>query len=296
MRRAGLTTLGLAVLVGLLSGCSEAEELPPGEKLDAQVVMLENDPALPLPPPTISTRPVDAGLVAGWVAADSTADGDAEPRDPDGVALPDDEDGKSYVFVATGTRCLPAEGASLWRDGDALTVVPTVPDEDVNCDAPNHAHIQFAVDEELVAGVTTVNGEAIADPLGPAEPVAEIALGELFADRAALSAVDPVEIAGSGGGEPFMSALIAADGAENLDEVEKLLTDQVPDDMRRFAFLMRGCPGDESVLVVAPGVVSAERVGPGASGCPEAEQFVLTVFDVPADVMTTDTRPGLYGQ
>ena len=136
------------------------------------------------------------------------------------------------------------------------------------------------------------SGEA-GDPLG-----VELGDGDLahLSSLVMLSAVDPVEIAGSGGGEPFMSALIAADGAENLDEVEKLLTDQVPDDMRRFAFLMRGCPGDESVLVVAPGVVSAERVGPGASGCPEAEQFVLTVFDVPADVMTTDTRPGLYGQ
>lgn len=294
MRRGITSAVGLTVLAGLLLGCSESEEPPPGEELDAQIVMLENDPTLPLTPPAVSAQPVDPGLMAGWIATESDAD-DAEPRDPNSGELPEAEDGKSYVFLTSGTRCLPAQDASLWRDGDALEVVLDVPDEeDVNCESPNRVHVQFAVDSDLVEGVTAVDGDGIMSPTGPAESVAEVMVGKLFDDRIELTSVEPVEVTSAEDGEPILSALADADGAENLDEVEAVLTESVPDGMRRFAFLLRGCPGDESVLAVAPGLVSAERTGPGQSGCSEAEQFLLTVFDVPSDTVTPDTRPALY--
>lgn len=293
MRRGLTTVVGLTAATGLLLGCSSGtEEQPAGEELAAQVVMLENDPALPLSPPAIATSPIDPVVVAGWIAAD--IGGDGEPRDPNGVELPEPQADKSYVFAAMGTSCLPAEDASLWRDGDDLRVVLDIPDDEVDCVVPNHAQVQFTVDSDLIAGVTTVNGDTIVDPAGPGEPIAEVMVGELFDDWTELVAVTPVEITETGGGEPILTALVETGEAENLDDVEGVLTEPVPDGMRRFAFLLRGCPGDSTILVVAPSVVSAERVGPGVSGCSEAEQFSLNVFDVPTDRLIPDTHPAVY--
>ena len=296
VRHGVIGAMGLMLATGTLLGCSAEHEAPPGEELDARVVMLENDPALPLTPPAVSTRPVDPGLMAGWVAAESDDGGPEDPRNPNGHEIPEAEDGKSYVFVTTGTSCLPVEDATLRRDGDALEVAVDVPDEQVDCAVPNHAHIQFAVDSSLVEGVTTVNGEVIAAATGPAEAVAEVTVGTLFDDRRELSTVRPVELVSTGDAEPILTALADAAGADDLEKAETALTAPPPDGMRRFAFLLQGCPGDETVLVVAPGVVSAERIGPGQSGCPEAEQFLVSVFDVPADAVTSDTEPALYRQ
>ncbi|MFD0560519.1 hypothetical protein FB566_3826 [Stackebrandtia endophytica] len=296
MRRTLTITMGTAIVAALLLGCSSTEEPSAGDEITADVVMLENDPVLPLPPPAISPDPVDPGLVAGWIAADLGGDADPRPRDPAGVELPEAEPGKSYVFAAVATSCLPARGASLWRDGDALNVVMDVPDEDVDCVAPNHAQVQLAVDSDLVAGVTTVNGDPVVDPMGPAKPVTEIPVGELFDDWTHLVKVAPVEITAPGDADPILDALTETGEADNLDEITAAVTEPVPDDTRRFAFLTRGCPGDDTILVVAADVVAAERVGPGRSGCSDVEQFTVAVFDVPADRLTTGTRPMLYDQ
>jgi len=288
---------GLIVVTGLLvtasvAGCSDTDDNPPGKQLDVRIVELENDPGLPLSPPTMSRTPIDPEVVAGWVATESRQS-PSEPRDPGSVSLPDPIEGQTYLAVTSGTGCLPADDAQLWRDGDELHVKIVAPtDDDINCDAPNQAWAQLSVDSELVEGATVINGQSPVAATGPGELVEAIPVGSLTEDRVDLLSSRPIELTAPGDADPILDALKDTGDAENLDSAESVLTGAPPDGERRFVFLLEGCPSTEPVLLVAPGVLSGEMT----RDCDESPEFVLSVFDVPIEHTAPDMVPTVYGQ
>ncbi|MGH8793714.1 MAG: hypothetical protein ACRDXX_13855 [Stackebrandtia sp.] len=307
------TTIGLragllfAAAFLLAAGCEPSGDIsdtPSGERLDAEVVVLESvSPQRERLHASVSDSPIDSEVAAGWTAAETEPAEPAEPaepRDPDSVDLPEAEEGMSYVAVERGTDCDKAEDARLWRDGDDLHVEIVVPERDpdevVNCEVPITAYVQFAVPTEAIEGVKTVDGAEPVDPTGPGELVEAVDVGPLFDDRAAAASAPPVELVESGDGDEIYDALDAAKDAENVGDAEAALQGLPDEGRRRFAFLVYGCPGDEPVLVVAPGVVSAELAGPGRGDCGEQSTYVVAVFDVDAEYVNDSTTPALYGQ
>ncbi|MFD0557573.1 hypothetical protein FB566_2848 [Stackebrandtia endophytica] len=292
MQRLRSIGLVLIAVTGVVAGCGDTDENPPGKQLDARIVELKNDPGLPLTPPTMSPAPIDAGLVAGWVAAESGQPGD-DVRDPDAVRLPETIEGQTYLAVTSGTGCLPGDDAELWRDGTELHVKIVAPTEDdLNCDAENHAWAQLAVDSELVEGTRLINGRTPVAATGPAKLIEAIPVGALADDRTDLLSLRPIELTAPGDADPILDALDAAKGAENLDTAEAALTGAPPDGERRFVYLLEGCPDVDPALLVTSAAISAESAG----DCTEPAQFILAVFDVPIENTTPQMAPTVYGQ
>jgi hypothetical protein len=181
------------------------------------------------------------------------------------------------TVVAVG--CDVPEGAELIRNGTDVTMRPTgLPEESTTtCVAPVVSVAVLAVDEDLVSDVETVDGRSAEDPVGPGEL---LAFENVFEFTNSIAAV---ELDGSEDPEELAATL-------GLDDAIGLMPDQanLPEDVRRFAFVRPGCAHNTMEVILDAETIIAQvrdsEVPRELIDCAEAVYY-FGVFDVDAHLI-----------
>jgi len=210
---------------------------------------------------SMSERPIDPAVLAGWTAASRPG------RPPIGAELPVGEPGTTYVFASWLTGCTAATDVGLTRDGVDLTVTWTRGRTTPTCLRAAESYAVLAVPSSEVEGVQRINGLNPVDPNGPGRLTTFVELGPTRAEA------PPPAVLGS----PEAVALRALGGPP---EAAAALDEPVPAGSVGYAFALPGCAAEHAVLLIRPESVTATPVGGEAARCASPTLY-LVVFEVP---------------
>jgi hypothetical protein len=249
------------VLLALAGCATPAAEPASRSELPFEVVAFHPDGAPVSRTVSMSDRPIDPDVLAGWTAASRPS------RPPIGTELVAGEPDTTYVFASWLTGCTTAEDVGLKRDGVDLTVTWTRGRTTPTCLRAMEAYVVLAVPSSAVEGVQRINGLNPVDANGPGRLRAFVELGPARGDA------PPPAVLGS----PEAEALRALGGPP---EAAAALDEPVAAGSVGYAFALPGCAAEDAVLVIRSESVDATPVGGETARC-TAPTLYLAVFEVP---------------
>ncbi|MBB4909550.1 hypothetical protein [Actinophytocola algeriensis] len=269
MKRIRLVAAGAVACV--LAGCTGPAEQQgaPAEPVEVTTLAMDADGWAPGRFAALSESPIHLGAFASWYGRGA----DGEDFD---VVTDTAPPGSAYVAFTGNTGCRVPEGIEVHRDGDDLEVRFTGGTDQEECVRHIGAGVYFAVPEDAVDGVRTVNGDAPRDPAGPGAPVDFVPLGD-----SGLDPVPPAEF-GTDALNVLRTALFTA-RPDHAEQLSAALDRAVPDGKRTFAFVLSGCAIEGAVLVLGPDHITADGVYPKVPVDCETASHYLATFEVDAD-------------